>query len=127
MPNSAKTRARGGSDQQRGGRHLGTAPAQGEDATMDRKAGNCIHHRLASGIDRCSRRQGQVGQTLNPIFSQQHRLDHEPAGPHGGTQHHLALNHKDPFPTGQIALFHGAEGSDAGIVWIVDGDGGHHR
>ena len=72
---------------------------------MDRKAGNRIHHRLAGGIDRRSRRQGQVGQTLNPIFSQQHRLDREPTGPHGGTQHHLALigifAGVDHVPTGE--------------------------
>ena len=93
---------------------------------MQGKAGDGVDHRLGRGIDRDPRVQGgePVRERRHPLVRQEYGHGLHPRRPRQQPQHDLALGDEQALASHQIPFPHVAIGGDAGILRVIDGDGG---
>ncbi len=99
---------------------LGRPLAQRQDAAVDRKAHDDVHHLLAGGIDRCVVRKGgdQRRQGLGALLGDEQGRGAVSRGAGERAQHHLALGDESALASHQIALTDVAKPSNSRVLWV---------
>jgi hypothetical protein len=115
--------ARQGSDRARR-RHRRAPQPDGDDAAMQREAGDPVQHGAARHMDRHARGHGfdQLRQRPHAVLGEENRFDCEASPRERCAQHHLALDHEAPAAPLHVPVTDVAIGLDARVGDIGDGN-----